>query len=120
MNIVLIILAAVSIILFIVSFFLPDPVKELTEEVEQLSIQMYQENFQLKKRIKRLEEELLIPNDLEGKQKKETGINPIIVNQVRLLNEQGLTVEQIAKQSSLSVEQVQNILQADHGGSGNE
>src|SRR5690606_19078050 len=102
MDILLLIMMIVSIILIVVSFFLPDHTKELSDDVEQLSIQMYQESFQIKKRLKVLEEELLIPNpnDLDKQSLSTKKPNQIIVGQVRLLKDQGLTIEQIAKQSA--------------------
>lgn len=119
MNILLIILLIISIVLVIISFFLPDHTKELSNEVEQLSIQMYQENFQIKKRLKLLEEELLIPGDMDKNPSPTKKPNPIIVGQVRLLRDQGLTLEQIAKQSALTEEEVKEILDL-QGWSGNE
>ncbi|CEE02036.1 MULTISPECIES: hypothetical protein [Bacillaceae] len=111
MDILIFVLMAIAIILIVVSFFLPDRTKELSNEVEQLSIQMYQENFQIKKRLKILEEELLIPGDMDKNPSQAKNPNPIIVGQVRLLHEQGLTVEQIAKQSALSEDEVKQILE---------
>lgn len=119
MDILLLIMMIVSIILIVVSFFLPDHTKELSDDVEQLSIQMYQESFQIKKRLKILEEELLIPNDLEKQSLSTKKPNQIIVGQVRLLKDQGLTIEQIAKQSALTEGEVTQILES-QGWSKNE
>ncbi|MUK87119.1 hypothetical protein GMD78_01735 [Ornithinibacillus sp. L9] len=49
----------VAIALFILSFFLTDKFEKLENEVEQLSISTMQETYQLKKKVKILEEELL-------------------------------------------------------------
>jgi len=53
----------VAVALFILSFFMDDKLAELESELEQFSITTMQENYQLKKRIHILEEELL-PEDL--------------------------------------------------------
>jgi hypothetical protein len=115
MYTLLICLGIISIIFIIVSFFLPDRTSELKEEIDALSIQHYQETYQLKKRIKILEEELLIPNNFPIKKRSTKSFNPIITNQVLLLNKQGLTTEQIARQSALSIEDVVTILQQHEG-----
>jgi hypothetical protein len=52
-----------AIFLLILSFFKRDKVKDLEEQVEQLSLTIMQENYQIKKRIKILEEELLFHDD---------------------------------------------------------
>jgi uncharacterized protein YigA (DUF484 family) len=56
---ILIVLISLSILLFVLSFFKKDRVTELEKQMEALTIQMMQENYQLKKRLKVLEEELL-------------------------------------------------------------
>lgn len=104
-----------SILLFVVSLFLKDPYKEIKNELDQISMQQIQELYQIKRKIKILEEELLIDDvdyQLAIKQpptiKKE--IHAIIKNQVWSLSQQGVSVDQIAKQASLSKEDVQQII----------
>jgi len=56
----------IAVILFILTFFMDDKLAELESEFEQFSITTMQETYQLKKKIKILEEELLpedLPND---------------------------------------------------------
>ncbi|WP_019154510.1 hypothetical protein [Robertmurraya massiliosenegalensis] len=109
------ILLGVSILLFIISFFIKDPYKDLKNELDQFSMQQIQEIYQLKRKIKILEEELLI-DDREFQasstpqqaQKKE--IHAIIKNQVWTLAQQGVSIDQIAVQSSLSIDDVQTII----------
>ncbi|WP_085991899.1 hypothetical protein [Oceanobacillus senegalensis] len=58
----------IAIVLFVLSFFMNDRIEELEDQVEQLSISSMQETYQIKKKIKILEEELLpeeLTNDLE-------------------------------------------------------
>ncbi|WP_156290724.1 hypothetical protein [Oceanobacillus salinisoli] len=55
----------VAVALFALSFFMNDRLEELESQVEQLSITTMQDAYQLKKKIKVLEEELL-PEELEN------------------------------------------------------
>ena len=57
---VMLVLIGVSLLLLILSFFLRDPIKDLREEIDQLSIQQVQEMYKIKKKLKVLEEELMI------------------------------------------------------------
>lgn len=111
MGYVLLSLLVLSTLLLILSFFVKDPVKELKNEVDQLSLNQIQELYQMKRKIKILEEELLVPDSdfsTTASQKKE--VHAILKNQVWSLSQQGLSLEQIAKQSSLPVEDVELIL----------
>ncbi|KAB2338523.1 hypothetical protein F7731_02885 [Cytobacillus depressus] len=119
MEYIMIGLLAFSLILLIISVFMKDPYKSIREELDQLSIQHIQDLYIVKKKLKVLEEELLV-NDADfpfqsstqtptvKNQKKE--IHEIIKNQVCSLVQQGLTVEQIARQSSLSPSEVEWII----------
>ncbi|MFD1363051.1 hypothetical protein [Lentibacillus salinarum] len=49
----------VAVVLLILSFFTNDKIADLESELEQLSISTMQENYQLKKKVNILEEELL-------------------------------------------------------------
>ncbi|MGM9951637.1 MAG: hypothetical protein ACI33P_15990 [Lysinibacillus sp.] len=62
MDITLIIMA-IGIVLIIISFFLKDPAKQIEKDLEELSIGIYQETNGIKRRLKIVEEELLLePN----------------------------------------------------------
>ncbi len=62
MDISLIVMG-VGIFFIILSFFFKDPAKRLEKELEDLSINIYQETNGLKRRLKMVEEELLLePN----------------------------------------------------------
>lgn len=116
MNGLIIGLAAAGIVFLFVSFFLKDRSRLLEKEVEDLSMQFLQETYQLKKKIRVLEEELLIGPPVTSLQEtasaSETvvGINEILKNQVISLYYQGAKIEDIARQSSLSLPQVRQIL----------
>ncbi|MGX1901047.1 DUF6115 domain-containing protein [Thermolongibacillus altinsuensis] len=96
-----------SIILLFVSFFRKDRVKEIEEQLDQLTLSTMQEIYQIKKRLKALEEELLMseedwikPTHTYSKQEK-----------IFLLYKQGLSNEQIARQIGLPIEEVNMIIQ---------
>jgi hypothetical protein len=118
METVFIILLIAALLLFFLSFFLKDPYKQLREEVDQLSMQQLQEIYQIKKKLKILEEELLISEvelspplsmDLSYSSEKKA-IHDIIKNQVWSLAQQGTPIKQIAEQSSLTIGEVQTII----------
>lgn len=67
---VIITIIVIAVVLFILSFFMDDKIAQLESEVEQLSITTMQETYQLKKKVKILEEELL-PENLSDNFKKE-------------------------------------------------
>jgi hypothetical protein len=111
-------LLAFALILLVVSAFFKDPYKTLREEIDQLSMQQIQEMYVIKKKLKVLEEELLVGEETFNpspimrpsfsSEKKE--VHEIIKNQVWSLAQQGLTVEQISRQSSLAPNEVETIL----------
>jgi hypothetical protein len=71
MEYIMIGLLSFAILLLILSFFKRDKVSDLEEQLEQLSLTVIQENYQMKKRIKILEEELLFyDEDLQKTLKK--------------------------------------------------
>ncbi|MED5098640.1 hypothetical protein [Niallia circulans] len=123
MLIVMLVIIGVSLFLLILSLFLRDPIKDLREEIDQLSIQQVQELYKIKKKLKLLEEELMIgeedfslkpsstlKNPSAMEMDKPQPIHAIIKNQVWTLAASGVPIEQIANQSSLSITQVQQII----------
>lgn len=71
MEYIMIGLLSFAVLLLILSFFKRDKVNDLEEQLEQLSVTVMQENYQMKKRIKILEEELLFHDeDLQKTLKK--------------------------------------------------
>ncbi|MDN4493303.1 hypothetical protein [Ureibacillus aquaedulcis] len=131
------ILMIVGIVCIVASFFLKDTSKKLEQDLEDLSISIYQETNSLKKRLKIIEEELLLEPSFTVKQdtsKKQLEaykksaqatapkpaisannsqqINEILVSQVIQLNKQGYPVDEISKMSTLSKEQIITILKS--------
>src|SRR5690625_5485290 len=109
---VFITLIIVSIVLFIISFFMNDKFSELEGQFEQFSISSMQDTYQIKKKIKILEEELLtddititegqtaatesIPSDIADK--------PLLIQKINHLHQQGYSTEDIAKETDRSEE----------------
>lgn len=113
------ILMSTGIIIIVISFFVKGSSKKIEKELEDLSMSFYQENNQLKRRLKALEEELLMPSKAPAafpKQKKAqpvavSSINQILVSQVLALHDQGYNMSEISQRSSLSYDQIATILQ---------
>lgn len=113
MNTLIIILLSISILLFILSFFQPDKTKTIEKDMEQLSMKILQENYLLKKRVKILEEELLLEESSFNNISKPPATsqpNEILKNHVIALYNQGLDLKQISKQSSLPIQTIRSIV----------
>lgn len=138
MNASLIVMV-IGLVFIILSFFFKDSTKKNEKDLEELSISIYQETNSIKRRLKLVEEELLLePNfkvqakpspmatfqQVAGQvkaaqamsqqvQQAATSTKPvhnILVSQVIELNKQGLSIEEISKRSTLTPEQIQGIL----------
>lgn len=90
-----------------------DKYQKLEDQLEQFSIATMQDTYQMKKKIKILEEELLsgdpqntsfknIPPSLKNK--------PLLLQKVYHLSQQGYSIEDISKQTDLSSHDIQTIL----------
>lgn len=140
------ILMIAGIVFVIISLFFKDKSAKVERELEDLSINIYQETNALKRRLKTVEEELLVEPYFQIKSPKSAPIkqndpmatfqqvaaqvkaaqayssqsapsappvkpiNSILVSQVMALNEQGLSIEEISKRSTLSHAQIQSII----------
>jgi hypothetical protein len=60
MGFLLLILFVLGLILLIVSFFKEDSIKQLEDQIEGTSVTVMQELYKIKKKIRVLEEELMI------------------------------------------------------------
>lgn len=100
----------IGLILF--SLVMKSPVKRLEKEIEDLSIDYYQDVNQLKRRLKIVEEELMIDPKLSLISNKQMikPIHEILVNQVLALHQQGYNDKEISKRSTLSIEQVRTVI----------
>lgn len=122
MNTLLISLLSLAILLFIAAFFKKDRISKLEEDLEQLTLTHMQDIYLLKKKIKILEEEFLVEDlpvspILSEKKKQQVPINEILKNQVLSLYQQGLSLNQISTQSTLSTETITEIIEESLRGS---
>ncbi|WOV88848.1 helix-turn-helix domain-containing protein [Sporosarcina oncorhynchi] len=110
-TLILLIIGLISIIL---SFFFGNSSGGDGDDIENISISLHQETNQLKKRLRAVEEELMIGVNPIGKilPAKNKPVHEIIINQILSLHAQGYSIAEIAKRSSLSTEQVLEVLQA--------
>lgn len=121
-EIVILSLFSFAILLLLISFFKKDNISKLKEELEQMTLTQMQEMYQLKKKVRILEEELMIQDDpsayfsatasesATNSTPPITAINEIIKSQVLALYRQGRTLEQIAQQSTLTREQIIGVI----------
>jgi|SRR5690625_4611861 len=104
---------AIAIILLISSFFMTDKFKDLEDQLEQLSITAMQDTYQIKKKMKVLEEELLTENTFTHTTSdiSETLQNkPLLIQKVCHLHQQGYTADDISEQTELTTHDVKTIL----------
>uniref|UniRef100_UPI001CCC5689 hypothetical protein n=1 Tax=Escherichia coli TaxID=562 RepID=UPI001CCC5689 len=108
------ILLGIGIICIILSFFIGNSRRKNDEEIENISISLHQETNQLKKRLKAIEEELMISVvPVTNEQRRKTKpVHEIIINQNISLKAQGYSIPEIAKRSSLSNEEVIDVLKS--------
>ncbi|MFX3674383.1 MAG: hypothetical protein ACE3JQ_08050 [Paenisporosarcina sp.] len=107
-----ILIMILGVILIIMSFFIKSPVKRIEKELEGLSLDYYQDANQFKRRMKIIEEELMIDPNLINKTNKTYSkpIHEILVNQVLALHQQGYSVDEISKRSALTIDQVKSVI----------
>lgn len=109
-------IAAVAIVLFILSFFMNDRMKGIESQIEQMSMTMMQNNYQMKKKMKVLEEELLAEDLTEEIMKQpapkpETSKQLPLVDTVLSMYKKGYKPHYIAKQTNLSEHDVHSLVQ---------
>ncbi len=127
------IIMIIGLCLLILSFFIKDQTKKIEKDVEDLSISIYQETNAIKRRLKLVEEELLLDgppvamsalspikqtnahNEQTTSAPQQTSntekpVHSILVSQVLELGKQGMSVPEIQKRSALSMEQIVHIL----------
>ncbi len=111
-----IILLIIGLVSILASFFFRNSSSDYADELEKVSISLHQETNGLKKRLKAVEEELMIgvgPVPIGGQPKKKAKpIHEIIINQILSLHAQGYSVSEIGKRSSLTNEDVIIVLQS--------
>src|SRR5690625_1621680 len=106
---IIITLISVAIVLLILSFFMNDKFSELESQLEQFSISTMQDTYQMKKKIKILEEELLTEN-LTDDISNDYGSEPRVIQKVHQLHRQGYSIVDISQRTNLSNHDIQTIL----------
>ncbi|WP_404453019.1 hypothetical protein LG329_02545 [Virgibacillus necropolis] len=99
----------VAVILFILSFLMNDKFKDLEDQLEQHSMSTMQDTYQMKKKIKILEEELLT-NDLSNDLFQNESESSEADRKILQLHEKGYSVQEITELTKLSTYDVQLIL----------
>ena len=111
-----IMLIIIGIVIVIISFFIEHKARSYADDLEKMSISLQQETNGLKMRLKAVEEELLIGIGLVSSSKqpipKNKPVHEILVNRLFSLHTQGLSVEAIAKRSSLTTTEVTAVLRS--------
>lgn len=106
------ILMGAGILVIIVSLFMSRSKNE-DADTEDISVTLYKETSQIKRRLKVIEEELLldsVPLKPSPSKPATAGIHQILVSQVLALHKQGYNIVQIAERSSLTVQQIEKII----------
>ncbi|WP_078413773.1 hypothetical protein [Priestia abyssalis] len=121
-NYVIVILIVSAIIVYLLSFFKHSKIEALEKQVEQLSLSMMQETYQLKKQIKVLQEELMI-DSFQSPLRESMPVRPIVLDnalpmhtQIIHFHKEGYSIQEIAKHTSLPLEEVRLIIQQQHWG----
>ena len=109
-----IILLTIGIICVVLSFFIGNSTRKNEEEIENISISLHQETNQMKKRLKAVEEELMIGvgQVAHNRPRKPKQVHEIIINQILSLQAQGYSIPEIAKRSSLTDNEVIDVLKS--------
>ncbi|MCG3089071.1 hypothetical protein [Sporosarcina cyprini] len=117
MDNLILLLLIVGIICVLLSFFFGRSSQRHAEDIENISISLHQETNQLKKRLKAVEEEMMIGGVTHvtpgiGPKTKTSSkpVHEIIVNQILSLHSQGYSIADISKRSSLTTEEVVEVL----------
>ena len=107
MVIAIITIVAIAIVLMIASYFMTDRFKQLEDQLEQVSISSLQETYQLKRKIKVLEEELLVDDNFA--QPTDNYDTPLL-REIKELQNLGYDTKTIAEQVNLDEYEVRSIL----------
>ncbi|ERN54808.1 hypothetical protein M3689_04525 [Alkalihalophilus marmarensis] len=102
------ILLVIAILLFVLSFFRKDKATEVERQMENFSITLMQEIYQLKKKIRILEEELLV-NGQDVPKARSTSAQKLQA-EVESLRDKGFTLEIIAEKTGLTPLEVERLV----------
>lgn len=108
MEWVIISLLSLSTLLFIISFFQKGAADRTEKQVEQVSIQLMQEIYHLKKKVRKLEEEYMIEYDAAASPANKT--SRLKRDDVLAMFENGHTPEDIAINTNRSIKDIEDLL----------
>ncbi|ARK29377.1 hypothetical protein [Halalkalibacter krulwichiae] len=98
-------------ILFLLSFIKKDKTVKLEKEIEQLSMNYLQEMYQLKKKMRSLEEELLISSDQSAiLRQSHSNAHKQLLTEILTLYKKGHSIQSIASITRLSIDEVKRLL----------
>lgn len=103
----------IGVVLITISFFFKGSSKKVESELEDLSFTVYQETSTIKRRLKVIEEELLIESpkvSTSSKKQSKPVIHDIIKNQVMELHKQGYSLKEISARSSLTIDEIKYVI----------
>lgn len=103
-------LLSISITLLIISFLKKDRNKAIEKQIENFSITLMQEIYQLKKKIKVLEEEILIGQDDRFYTSNKNVYQNYDRDQILSLYEEGHSFEEIEEMTGLTLEKINELL----------
>lgn len=113
MDIALILLI-VGVLAVLASFFIGNGNRAFEDELEKVSVSLHQETNNLKKRLRVLEDELMVSppvrENFTSAPKKP--VHAIIVNQITSLHSQGYTIPEIARRASMPETEVTEVLRS--------
>ncbi|WP_227934976.1 hypothetical protein [Alkalihalobacillus deserti] len=113
LEVVLICLFSLAAFLFILSFFRKDKTAELEKQVEQISITYMQEIYQLKRKVRLLEDELLISAEQSTAfRQNHSNSHSKLLEEILELYEQGFDIQSIATKTNLSKNEVIHLIES--------
>lgn len=107
---VIISLFILSAILLLLSFSQKNPHQEIEQQLENMSIQLMQEIYYLKKKVKILEEEYMIDETSIYADSPVNAYQSITRDDVLSMHEEGHSVEDIALITDTPVDQIEELL----------
>ncbi|MFZ4452027.1 hypothetical protein, partial [Salibacterium aidingense] len=99
----------ISILLFGLSFFAKDKQKEMKEELDHLSLQVMGDLYQVKKRLRVVEEEMLTVSDPPTSSTRPQA-NDELVKEAYQLFQQNNSIEETAETMELKKDEVKYLL----------
>lgn len=97
----------IGIVLFVISFFANDRFKNIENQIEQISLSSLQDSYQMKKKLKVLEEELL-PTQFDFS--NQTRLKSSVEKHVRALYRQGYNIQQISQATQISEYDIEALI----------